>query len=307
MKKSAQKVMETFVNTSYKAPHRKRSAFTLIELLVVIAIIALLAAILFPVFAKAREKARQASCLSNQKQLGLGIMQYLQDYDEQMPVVWDTNRAPAVNWGIEIYPYVKSLSVFKCPSNPTSTVVGHAGLMHCNGFNNGDTGCDAADPLIPASYAMNSNLGFQNGGQPNYGPYHSYAAINEPANKIMITETNTYIPMTHWPDWFACGGSNCSDVEAAKNTSYHNTAFAGHSGFMNVVYCDGHAKGMKPTNMVSPLNQFGRVDPQSNYPTTETDCYVNPTDPVQGAKAINCNMINPSAVTVMQAVNKKYQ
>src|SRR6195952_2385277 len=95
-----------------------RTGFTLIELLVVIAIIAILAAILFPVFAKAREKARQISCLSNEKQLGLGIMQYIQDYDEQLPAVWDANRQPETNWAIESYPYVKSLGVFKCPSNP---------------------------------------------------------------------------------------------------------------------------------------------------------------------------------------------
>src|SRR5271165_4979340 len=95
----------------------RKKGFTLIELLVVIAIIAILAAILFPVFAKAREKARQASCLSNEKQLGLALMQYLQDYDERLPAVWDGFRSPETNWGIETYPYVKNLSVFSCPSN----------------------------------------------------------------------------------------------------------------------------------------------------------------------------------------------
>jgi len=278
-------------------------AFTLIELLVVIAIIAILAAILFPVFAKAREKARQTSCLSNEKQLGLGIMQYIQDYDERLPAVWDANRSPETNWGIETYPYVHSLSVFKCPSNFTAQ---QAGLMHCDGFNNGGTGCGANDPQIPAGYAMNSELGFLNGGQPNYGPYHLYAGINEPSNKIMITETSSFVPMTHWPDWFACGGSNCTTVAQAQGTSYYNTAFAGHSGFMNVVYCDGHAKSMKPTRLVTPQNQFGRVDPQSNYPTTSTDCYVNPTDPVVGARAINCNDLNPSATQVMTALEQEY-
>lgn len=283
---------------------KKQRGFTLIELLVVIAIIAILAAILFPVFAKAREKARQISCLSNEKQLGLGIMQYIQDYDERLPAVWDANRAPETNWGIEIYSYVKSLNVFKCPSNTEAAM---SGLMHCDGFNNGNTGCGANDPQIPAGYAMNSELGFLNGGQPNYGPYHYLAGIDEPASKIMITETSTYVPMTHWPDWFACGGSNCTDLASAKTTSYYATAFAGHTGFMNIVYCDGHAKAMRPTNMVTPQNQFGRVDPQSNYPTTDTNCFVNPTDPVLGARAINCNDVNPSATQVMAALSQKYQ
>src|ERR1700677_3124023 len=93
-----------------------RRGFTLIELLVVIAIIAILAAILFPVFAKVREKARQISCTSNMKQIGLGIIQYTEDYDETYP---GTNGLiNSGNWAQAIYPYVKSTGVFKCPDNP---------------------------------------------------------------------------------------------------------------------------------------------------------------------------------------------
>lgn len=95
----------------------KRNAFTLIELLVVIAIIAILAAILFPVFATAREKARQTSCASNEKQLGLALLQYIQDYDEYAP-----SNAPTVGagWAGDIYPYVKSTGVFTCPDDPST-------------------------------------------------------------------------------------------------------------------------------------------------------------------------------------------
>src|SRR5437870_793269 len=111
----------------------RRRGFTLIELLVVIAIIAILAAILFPVFAQARESARQASCLSNTKQLGLAVMQYIQDYDERFPTPmyplpasdpsyakrdspWGIWYRYQYGWNHIIFPYVKNVQVFLCPS-----------------------------------------------------------------------------------------------------------------------------------------------------------------------------------------------
>ncbi|MEO7719794.1 MAG: DUF1559 domain-containing protein [Capsulimonas sp.] len=93
-----------------------RNGFTLIELLVVIAIIAILSAILFPVFAKAREKARQIACLSNQKQLALGYMQYLQDYDETY-IFCQRWGGAGTGWAGRIYPYVKSADVYTCPDD----------------------------------------------------------------------------------------------------------------------------------------------------------------------------------------------
>lgn len=99
------------------------AGFTLIELLVVIAIISILAAILFPVFAQAREKARQTSCLNNEKQITLGILQYIQDWDEAFPVsVINRSVSPPadalIGWADAIQPYVKSLAVYQCPSEP---------------------------------------------------------------------------------------------------------------------------------------------------------------------------------------------
>jgi prepilin-type N-terminal cleavage/methylation domain-containing protein/prepilin-type processing-associated H-X9-DG protein len=101
-----------------KSTFRKASAFTLIELLVVIAIISILAAILFPVFARARENARRASCMSNQKQLALAFMMYTQDFDERLPAHYGYVEAGVVHsWPVVLEPYAKSRQLFFCPSD----------------------------------------------------------------------------------------------------------------------------------------------------------------------------------------------
>lgn len=139
---------------------QKRGAFTLIELLVVIAIISILAAILFPVFARARENARRTSCLSNMKQLGLGVMMYVQDYDERflgpcfgsvggveetLPCPGNSAQSCRAYWPVKIYPYIKSLQVFSCPSDSTSqgrwpgtpnNAATHVGYGYNREFNN---------------------------------------------------------------------------------------------------------------------------------------------------------------------------
>ena len=115
-----------------------KKGFTLIELLVVIAIIAILAAILFPVFARARENARRSSCSSNIKQIGLGFQQYIQDYDERFPLVAGGGATGTAGnltqgWAIQLQPYLKSSQIFQCPSetnspaNVSSTVAGYGG------------------------------------------------------------------------------------------------------------------------------------------------------------------------------------
>ncbi|RYX80644.1 DUF1559 domain-containing protein, partial [bacterium] len=117
-----------------------KSAFTLIELLVVIAIIAILAAILFPVFARARENARRASCQSNMKQIGLGVLQYVQDYDETYPSTNFNYQATgplgtyAATWDTVIQPYVKSGQIIQCPSDTKSTRVPAHRLYGANAY-----------------------------------------------------------------------------------------------------------------------------------------------------------------------------
>ncbi len=139
----------------------KRKAFTLIELLVVIAIIAILAAILFPVFARARENARRASCMSNLKQIGLGVMQYTQDYDEFMP----DNVGYPNGWGAAIYPYIKSTNVFACP----------------------DDSSDISNPALKRnSYAYNSNFIAQFGATKPV----SIAAMNATASTVILVEVS---------------------------------------------------------------------------------------------------------------------
>ncbi|BDI32028.1 hypothetical protein CCAX7_40790 [Capsulimonas corticalis] len=277
-----------------------RKGFTLIELLVVIAIIAILAAILFPVFAKAREKARQISCISNEKQIGLAFMQYAQDSDERLPAAWDSGRSPRTNWGQMIFPYVKSLQAFVCPSNSVTTT--NNALM-------GES--DGQDPKIPSSYAMNADLGFQNGdivnGQNDYGSYHGIAGIATPASKVLVTESQRGDAHSHWPDWWQCGGSDCSSAAQAASAPIVNALFAGHTGRINVIYCDGHAKSMKPIDLVTPVSQFGQLGSSGSYAASDTNCSVNPTDPNNGFNAINCDTPNPSAVFAAQALSQKYQ
>jgi len=149
--------------------NRKRSGFTLIELLVVIAIIAILAAILFPVFAKVREKARQTACLSNEKQIGLAILQYSQDYDEKMPsgapgdvdAAIASGRGAGSGWAGGVSPYIKSIGVFHCPDDPTvasGTTSGFTWYAVSYGFNLYLATLSQAGVNFPSSTVMCSEV-----------------------------------------------------------------------------------------------------------------------------------------------------
>ena len=198
---------------------RTRAGFTLIELLVVIAIIAILAAILFPVFAKAREKARQTACLSNLKQMGLATIQYTTDYDQTYyahrfngptgsdanPVVAETGGASSpltgnardrIFWATLLQPYTKSYDVFKCPDNPNAwTKYDTNNPTHACSDNTSGSGCDGVGYGAQNSYGHND--GWMSPADPYSGGSTKARVINEsevsrPASTILIADATYY-------------------------------------------------------------------------------------------------------------------
>ena len=209
----------------------KRRGFTLIELLVVIAIIAILAAILFPVFAKAREKARQSSCLSNIKQLGLAFLQYAQDYDERLPAgmgYWtpyvvqpgaDRGDNP---WIRNIYPYLKNGQVAVCPSGTP--------------FSSGINDWPAMTEVPTMSYGANMRLNRV-----------ALGVVAEPASCYMISDdNNSYVYL--YPSITALqAGAYDWPTQLPKVAARHNDG-------MNFCFVDGHAKWLSWASMPAGTN-----------------------------------------------------
>jgi prepilin-type N-terminal cleavage/methylation domain-containing protein/prepilin-type processing-associated H-X9-DG protein len=227
-----------------------RRGFTLIELLVVIAIIAILAAILFPVFAKAREKARQSSCQSNLKQIGLAILSYAQDYDEILVKCYESfggggtftyNKrwyyTSAANPGM-LFPYVKSVQVFQCPSGGATF-----GEYGCNlnvitsGTANGYTLSEIASPSETIVIADTTNWGgnYLTGQGGTFGGGGKVAELT-PAN---LDATTGYNKPT------GCNG--------------HGLLAQRHNGVANILFLDGHVKSLQYGQTMVPSNLWDRL------------------------------------------------
>jgi prepilin-type N-terminal cleavage/methylation domain-containing protein/prepilin-type processing-associated H-X9-DG protein len=161
-----------------------RHGFTLIELLVVIAIIAILAAILFPVFAQARESARVASCLSNDKQMTTGFLMYVQDYDETFPIANLISQNYTSEWQNVLQPYIKNAQVFRCPSDHTQP------MDPTNPASVGGTQSNraAVSYLYNAELGMDFNTFFASFTQQSQAPPLTLAAVSTPAQCLLLGE-----------------------------------------------------------------------------------------------------------------------
>ena len=204
-----------------------RRGFTLIELLVVIAIIAILAAILFPVFAKAREKARQTSCLSNVKQMALGVAMYAQDYDEKMPD--HCGQRTANCWAVSIYPYIKNAQMFACPSYANSNTFG-IWRDYANGPSH------PFSPALPRSYAWNLMLDVL-----------PLAKIDKPAQVAVIADcdgTGWMAPLHSCIGFTDLGATQACATKYARMQPRHNEG-------ANIALADGHAKWYSGTQIIS--------------------------------------------------------
>lgn len=235
---------------------QQKRGFTLIELLVVIAIIAILAAILFPVFAQAREAARKASCLSNEKQLGLAIAAYTQDYDETFPVAnyaatpsedagWGANAR--LHWYSLVEPYVKGGYTRTRASSTAAGAGQKISVYYCPSY---DKPARAFNMNPSWSYVINSNLApprAQNPASPdippawNDQPVSTWASINSPAQVVLVAEGSggrVYTPGNDTGDYpfYPAFGTG-------KDTSLtYVYARERHGGGANYLLADGHAK-----------------------------------------------------------------
>jgi len=274
---------------------KTKSGFTLIELLVVIAIIAILSAILFPVFAKVREKARQTTCASNEKQIGLGILQYVQDYDETYPLVQFKGTTPSIEWPVVVQPYIKNGD----PHNLTATTDSYGPDA---GMNHGVWACPSQpDPNQMNNYKVREDLfrgDYCTPGQTTWagtcdgGTTHT---VDKPSEKILLFESGSY----------GLGAGNSANPDDWNQPVFYTDSWAGwgthddltkgdcdlangqdggwdtcnlfpryrHNGVANFLFCDGHVKAIHKGNLDYCRDMYmGLMDESSNPPSWYTPC-----------------------------------
>jgi len=222
---------------------QKKSGFTLIEILVVVAIIALLAAILFPVFGRARENARRASCMSNLKQIMLGVMMYTQDYDERLPILVSTDYpgSRVMPWFQRLVPYIKSSQLFQCPSDNNTTERLQDAVPSAQRF--------------PVSYAANSYSTTGVGGSLNVAG-RSLAEFEHPSTTVYLSDAGAQSAGASGIAFNADGSlklekPGCPLLSAPFSSGATGTDnnWCGpnprHLGMTNVGFYDGHVKALK--------------------------------------------------------------
>ncbi|MDF2439708.1 MAG: hypothetical protein JWN98_692 [Abditibacteriota bacterium] len=207
----------------------KSSGFTLIELLVVIAIISILAAILFPVFARARENARRTSCQSNMKQIGLGLLQYSQDYDEKLVRAWSGSKTGSDSnsnrWMDAIYSYVKSEQVFNCPSHSFKAPAGPYTFRH---------GSNYGSYAINSAYWGEGDFEQSPAGEGNT----SLSSLQDSAGTVWIGDSSAH---------FEFAWENKADQPEVINDTPRWLDYLSerHLETISIIYCDGHVKSVR--------------------------------------------------------------
>ena len=242
----------------------QKSAFTLIELLVVIAIIAILAAILFPVFARARENARRASCQSNLKQIGLGMLQYSQDYDEKLVMDWfgpsgpgndgRSNSTTRYKWMDAIFPYVKSEQIYVCPSDIDVT---YAGTTYYAQYKLNTTLTGLSSQYF-GSYGINSAYGNgsptnKNESGPGLSGGSALSSLEDPSGTIWVMDSalnDTNATSVNYGkyrfNFYTYGNYTPSgDPRTVTFNDYTARMIERHLETFNTLYTDGHVKAQK--------------------------------------------------------------